>query len=147
LTRHSFLAAAALLALATLLVPAGCAHRVKPATTDSNLIFRNADGTEVARAWMQLPPRLPGPGRSFGGPFRLISARGDFPTLASDRYVAFVSEAGESITANLNPSVADHNVTLAARVGGDEDVKGTWALSTFGGVKPRGTFVLVWPRK
>jgi bacterioferritin-associated ferredoxin len=133
LTRRSVFAVANFLAILGALVSAGCAHRGRPAAPEANLVFRDPDGTEVARGWAQLPPRLPGPGKAFGGAFHLANARGDFPNLASDRYAAFISEGGDSITANLNPGVADHNVTLEGRIRADE-VRGTWALSTFGGV-------------
>ena len=137
--------AALLWFFATLAFP-GCGHHGKPAGETSNLIFRDTEGSEVARAWMALPARVPGPGQAFSGAFHVTSARGDFPTLSSNGYAAFVGEGGQSINANLNPNVADHNVTLAGKTGAGE-VRGTWALSTFGGVKPRGTFVLAWPGK
>jgi hypothetical protein len=140
-----------LVALLGLLL-AGCGHAARPAPGASNLSFRDGAGVEVARGWLDLPGRLPGPGRSFGGAFKLVSVRGDFPADAiaqSGRYAAFVAENGSTLSFNLNPAVADNNVTLSGQATADE-VRGQWQLSTFGGLAwkaPRGTFVLAWPRQ
>jgi hypothetical protein len=127
---------------------AGCGHRAKQAPGASNLSLRDTGGTEVARCWLELPARPP-KGQPFGGAFRLVHARGDFPagaTSKAGRYAAFVGENGSTFSFNLNPTVADNNVTLKGQRR-DDEVRGTWSLSTFGGAKPRGTFVLAWPVK
>ena len=137
-----------LLTLVSALLSAGCGGRAVP-PGESNLSLRDTGGTEVARGYLVLPKRLPGPGQSFGGAFKLTSSRGDFPpdaTSRDGRYQAFVGDNGSTLTVDLNPTVADNNVTLGGQITAG-DVRGSWAHSTFAGAKPRGSFVLDWPRK
>lgn len=106
-----------------------------------HLFFFDDNNQLIAAGNIDLPRTWPPVGDRFTGEWRLKSAASSFPLDAArdGAYSAYVDS--RSISIDLNPGAADHNIMLSTDPGHDE-LGGNWIVTNVGGGKSMGKFTL-----
>jgi hypothetical protein len=113
----------------------GCGSPPPVPLLTHDLAIYNAAGTVIATGRIDLPAQLPPNG--FEGSWQLKSATASFPSGAtkSGRYSCQL--AGQELSIDLNPGMADNNVSLLGTPS-NGSWNGTWYYGTQAGGKEMG---------